>query len=188
MRTGSFLAAVALGCLALGLSGFGASAQTPLTQPRPGASLEAPLAAPPGQINRYSIPAFFSLVNTVPQSFASIRIKNNAVVACNVGVRFQQGQTSTDTCVLSIAIPARQSRRLCSRQPGSTNLEACDAACSGAILPVAGHIFVTSDNNANCTNIGVDAQQFYTTDGTDNALAAMSRLSVIKINEPNRGD
>src|SRR5215217_1932920 len=168
MRTGSLIRMAALGSLALGLSGSDVAAQTLPTQPGPGASLEAPLAPPPGQINRYSIPAFFSLVTTNPQSFASIRIKNNAVVACNVGARFQQGKTNTDVCVLSITIPARQSGRLCSRLPGNTNLEVCDAACSGATLPAAGHIFVTSDNNANCANIGVDAQQFYTTDATDN--------------------
>ena len=187
MRMGSFLTRLALGSLALGLSGFGVAAQTTPTQPRPGASLEAPLAPPPGQINRYSIPAFYSFIGTT-RSFVSIRIKNNAVVACNVGVRFQQGQSSTDTCVLSIAVPAREGRRLCSRQIVSGDLETCDAACSGVTLPVAGHIFVTSDNNANCTNIAVDAQQFYTTDAADGVIAAMSRLSVVKVNEPNRGD
>src|SRR3954447_9473650 len=156
MRTGPFFTLMALGSVTLGLSISSAAAQTLPTQPRPGeprpgANLEAPLAPPPGQINRYSIPAFYSFIGTT-RSFVSIRIKNNAVVACNVGVRFQQGQSSTDTCVLSIAVPAREGRRLCSRQIVSGDLETCETACSAQNLPVAGHIFVTSENNANCTN------------------------------------
>jgi len=194
MIEGSLVPKVKLCCLALCLSATSAVAQTAQTQPspfQPGTRSFAPLAPPPGQVNRYTLPIWYSVVGTTSRSFTAITIRNNSSVTCNAGVRFRTGgDNPSDICVISHAIAPRSLWTYCSRPIGTTGeVFTCEISCPNAGLTSnGGSAYITSDNTINCETISVDARLFYTTNSTDTLIASQSNLTVVKANAPNKGD
>lgn len=158
----------------------------------PGASdpSRAPQAVPTGQVNRYTIPHYYSVFSGAGRSFTAVTIKNNASVTCSAAVAFQKAAGTTDTCVVNQAIPAGQSRAFCSRIPGSFGAYDCvtGASCAPALTFDEGHAFVSSTNSSACANIAVDAEVIYTTSAADDVITGLTKLSVVKFGTANLGD
>ena len=152
------------------------------------------VATPPaGQIARYVLPNYTSqTLFSGARSVAVVSVHNNqppgVATTCNVSVQFQFAFGVADVCSITLAIPPGQSRLFCSR-PVNDPLAACSISCPGAGLTFnTGHAYVSSTNNAACARIAVDAQQYFTRDGTDDLVESQSKLSVVKINLGNIGD
>jgi hypothetical protein len=146
---------------------------------------------PSGQVNRYIIPNFSSVLSSNPTpTMTVVTVMNLSPVSCNAAVSFQQGGGTTNTCVINLAIPSRTARIFCSR---NTNYVGVAGACVIGVCPGggltfnAGHAYVSSTNSTDCSRIGVDAREYVMRDGADNALQAESKLTVIGLSR-NAGD
>ena len=166
-------------------SGTAAAVDLP-TQIKPGVA--GPLAPPPGQVNRYIIPHYYSVISGAGRSFTAATIRNNSSVTCSAAVRFQRGFGTTDICVVNQSIPPGQSRTYCSRQPGSFGAYDCNLSCPTPLTFDAGHGFVSSTSGATCGNIAVDAEVVYTTTDVDDVITGLTRLTVSKAGAGTQGD
>src|SRR4051794_30222989 len=118
----------------------------------------------PGQVNRYTIP-FFTSQNTLSgsQSYTGVAVLNNSTTTCDVSVKFQFGQESSNACVIKASISPRIALTFCSRA-GHDPVFPCDTTCAGDGLTfTTGHIYIASTNSPACSNIDVDGHLFYTT-------------------------
>ena len=157
--------------------------------PTRGASGVGSAAVPAGHVNRYLIPNFYSVISGAARSFTGITVYNNSSSTCGAAVRFQKGQTTTDSCVVVSSIPPKQGRRFCSRPAGSFGLFTCEASCAGAGLTFdGGHAFVTSTNTTACANLAIDAEVIYTLNTADDLIGGITRLSVNKVGRATIGD
>jgi hypothetical protein len=149
----------------------------------------APTAVPSGQVNRYVIPNFYSLILGAARSFTGITVYNNSNSTCSAAVRFQPNKDRTDVCVVTSSIPPKVGHHFCSRQPGSFGLFFCETSCPGAGLTfTTGHAFITSTNTSACANLAVDAEVIYTQNTADDVIGGITRLSVNKIGKATIGD
>lgn len=145
--------------------------------------------APLGHSQRYVIPFYTSQTTTPPgmRSTTLINVFNANGRACSVSVQFQFATATTNTCVITQAIPAKESRLFCSR-PVNDPLAPCaplaGASCSPALTFNTGHAFVSSTNNAitpGCNLIAVDAQLVHTRDAADDLVESVSKLNVQRV-------
>jgi hypothetical protein len=158
-----------------------------LTSGQPPAVAPKAVSAAITQVQRYTIPNYTSQDTATTRSFIGVTIINNATVACNAAVSFQYEYGATNICVISQLIPAKQSRIYCSR-PVTDPITPCAASCSPALGFNTGHAYVSSDNTTACSDIAVDAQQYFTEGSPDDHVDSQSKLTVTKFNLPNNGD
>jgi hypothetical protein len=186
MRAPRFLL-LAAATLVFGTASGRAEERSSAEQPANAKSLAVPLA-PAGQVNRYRIPNYTSeTLRPGTRSFVEVTIENNSNVTCNAAVSFQFAFGTSDICVISLAIPSKQSRIFCSR-PVSDPLAPCSISCPGSGLTFnTGHANVSSTNTAECSQISVDAQQFFTRDPSDTLVESESKLTVTNLTR-NNGD
>lgn len=158
----------------------------------PAVAAEARAAAPPsGQVARYVVPYYMSQnLLTGARSTTMVDVYNQSSIACNVGVQFQFAFGTSNICGITLSIPPKQSRLFCSR-PVNDPLFPCSVSCPGAGLTFnTGHAFVssTADPNSDCARIAVHAQLAFTRDPADNQVEGTTRLTVVEINDGNKGD
>lgn len=144
---------------------------------------------PPGEGTRYVVPYYTSeTVLGGDRSVAVVNVYNQALVSCNVTVEFQYATGTTNVCSITLTIPSKTSRVFCSRPVGDP-LAPCEISCPGSGLTFnTGHAYVDSTFTTACANIAVDAQEFFTRDPADSLIESMSRLSIVKLNQPSLGD
>ena len=58
--------------------------------PGQGTSAVGALAVPAGQVNRYTIPHYYSVISGGGRSFTAVTVKNNSAGTCSAAVRFQK--------------------------------------------------------------------------------------------------
>jgi hypothetical protein len=172
--------------LAIAWPGVGQAAET---SSRGGNAAGAPAAAPAGQTDRFAIPWFTSQNELAgARSTVVVSILNNSGATCRASVRFQFGFSTSDACTLTLPIPARESRRYCSRSIDDP-LVPCDAVCpSGGLTFTTGHAYVSSTTRSPCHRIAVDARQHFTRDAADDLVEASSQLTLVRFNGTNLGD
>jgi hypothetical protein len=166
------------------VSGTASAADSPMHR----TDAVAPRTVPTGQVNRYILPHYYSAISGGGRSFTAVSIRNNSGSMCSAAVRFQNGMSTSDICVVNQSIPAGQSRTYCSRRPGGFGAYDCTVACSPGLTFDAGQAFVTSTNSTTCANIAVDAEVIYTTSFGDNVITGLTNLSVVKFGNANLGD
>jgi hypothetical protein len=145
---------------------------------------------PKGQEARYVLPYYTSQTLLLgSRSVTAVSVYNQSTTrACDAGVQFQLGFGTTNVCSISLSIPPGESRLFCSR-PVADPLFPCSESCPGEGLTFnTGHAFVSSTSNFACAEIAVDAQLAFTSDLADNPADAITKLSIIKINQGNFGD
>jgi hypothetical protein len=176
--------ASAIGGIWLGLMIVPSLAQTKSSAEQPPG---APVAtAPAGQVNRYVIPNYTSQAAQATRSVTVVTIMNNTGFPCNAAVAFQFASATTDICVISASIPARQSRIFCSR-PINDPVAPCLISCNPPLNFNTGHAYVSSTAINRCAKISVDAQQFFTRDANDDFVESQSKLTVTALTG-NQGD
>ncbi len=172
--------ASAFGGVWLGLMIVPSLAQTRSSAEQPpgaGAGAGVVATAPAGQVNRYVIPNYTSQSLAATRSIAAVTIMNNTGAPCNAAVAFQFASATTDTCVITLSIPARQSRIFCSRPIGDPVVP-CQISCNPPLTFNTGHAFVSSTIGNRCARISVDAQQYFLRDANDDFVKSQSRLTV----------
>jgi hypothetical protein len=169
--------ASAIGGIWLGLMIVPSLAQTKSSFERPPGS-RVVANSPAGQVNRYVIVNYYSVALELPsRGAAQVTIMNNNDGPCDASVAFQFETETTDICVISLTIPAKQSRSFCSRFLGDP-VAACVISCNPPLVFNAGHAYVRSTARPSCKNLSVDAQQYYTNDNRDETIVSQSRLTV----------
>ena len=127
------------------------------------------------------------------RSVTAINVQNQSTISCEVGVQFQKAYGVTNTCSVTLTIPAKQSRVFCSRVVNDP-LMPCNASCSPALTYDTGHFFVSSTAplpgaTDKCKSLLIDARLFYTRDIADDLVEGATRLTVVKSpGEANLGD
>src|SRR5215469_3377625 len=106
---------------------------------------------------------------------------------CNRGIPIRHGnhkRLQHHTC------DTRQGERLFCSRPVADPLAPCSISCPAPGLTFnTGHAYVDSTYTIpTCANIAVDAQEVFTRDPADSLIESMSRLSIVKLNQPSIGD
>jgi len=165
---------------------------TPAVRQAEGMAAKALALNPPaGQATRYVIPYYTSqTLLSGARSTTMVDVYNQSAITCDVSIQFQYAFGTTNTCSINLSIPPKQSRLFCSRSVNDP-LFPCTISCPGAGLTFnTGHAFVssTNDNNLECARIAIHAQLAFTRDAADDQVEGTTRLSVVEINQGNKGD
>ena len=148
------------------------------------------IATPPaGEIARYTLPYFYSVAGASgDRSVAVINVMNQTTVACDVTVEFQYATQTSDICSITATIAPKQSEIFCSRSVFDP-VAPCHIVCpSGGLTFNEGHAFIDSTNSTACSNIAVDAREFFLRDPSDTLVDSSSQLTIVKYNLKNNGD
>jgi hypothetical protein len=140
---------------------------------------------PTGETMRYVVPYFLSVTGTGSRSATAIAVNNNTTKDCTISVQFQQAFLTAVACALTLTVPAGQGTYFCSRGLPGTTVD-CVATCAPALTFDAGRVYISS--NKACSNISVDGQILYTSDGADTLITGVRQLGLVKFNKGNTGD
>lgn len=176
--------------VAVGAAQVQSSAEDPAGENAKGIVNQPASFPPPGEATRYVLPYYTSqTLLSGDRSVAVVKVYNQAKVSCNLTVEFQYATGITDVCSITLAIPGKECALFCSR-PVADPLAPCSISCPAPGLTFnTGHAYVDSTYTIpTCANIAVDAQEVFTRDPADSPIESMSRLSIVKPNQPSIGD
>jgi len=182
------LRAISMLCLVTLFGAVSATAAETGSAGDPSAPQASPSAPPAGHKVRYTLPYFMSENQDAgSRSTTVISVMNQSNKACSVGVQFQKGFSTTDSCDITYTIQPGHSALFCSRLINDP-VAPCSAYCSGSndLTYDTGHAFIST--NSACSNIAVNANLIFTGDTADNWVTGISPLAVVKYNKPNSGD